>query len=238
MKARILAAVAAALPLLAGIAAPPLVAARWLPGPASAVLVVLAAAVTLRRQLGAVVFAGLLLAVGGYTAAEGRAAWEGVRADSAAITVDLTRESFPEEAPRFVRVTGFLRAEWVLDEYQVPEGSHPDQNTAAPAVLVPLAGSRQQTVVQEGPVVVARVARGVQERAGLETIMGRTRPLDAGILEALVEVRGAPASATGVLVDTLDRPRTGDAWIRWVVALVCALVGGAVLAGAATRERV
>ena len=153
---------------------------------------------------------------------------------------DLTKTPFPVGAPEYVEVSGHFRDEWVLDEYAVPQGEHPDQNQPARAVLVPMAGSTDEVLKLEGAIVVARVSPGRADADGRQTVRGKVAPLDPQVIGALVRV-GAGVTEDdleGVLVDTFDVPDRSAGWTRAGLALLCSLIalGCFWFAGAAPRE--
>src|SRR5262245_8379902 len=51
---------------------------------------------------------------------------------------DLRDGPITAETGEWIVVRGYLRNEWMLDEYRVAEGERPDRNTPAPAIVVPL----------------------------------------------------------------------------------------------------
>lgn len=158
------------------------------------------------------------------------------------VEVDLRETTFPDDAPRFARVQGYFRDQWLLDEYAVAEGSRPDQSKAAAAVLVPFVGTQAEVVALDGPVVVARVPADAPRATQVATIEGRVEPLPDALLGTLVAVvapGGSGVEVRGVLVDTLQMPSPSEAWTRVLLWLL--LAGGGVgalwvAAGSARRE--
>ena len=145
------------------------------------------------------------------------------------VQIDLRETTFPDAAPRFARVQGFFRDQWLLDEYAVADGSRPDQSKTADAVLVPFVGTQAEVVELDGPVVVARVAADAQRGTQPASIEGRVEPLPDALLGTLVAVvapGGADVEVRGVLVDTLQMPSASEAWTRVVLWLL--LAGGSV----------
>ena len=154
--------------------------------------------------------------------------------------VDLREQPFPDTAPRFARVQGHFRDEWLLDEYAVAEGGRPDQSKQADAVLIPFVGTTAEVVELDGAVVVARVAAEAPRGAQLATIEGRVEPLPEALLSTLVAVvtpagGGAP-QVRGIIVDTLAMPSPAEAWTRLVLWLLLA-TGGLGSLWAAARPR-
>lgn len=138
---------------------------------------------------------------------------------------DLATTAMPTSPPPYVAVTGILRDGWILGEYAVADGALPDQSKPAPAVLVPMAPSLDDTVRLAGALVVARVAGDAVRTTERVTLYGRTEPLPHAIAVTLVDLAGAPSEGiVGVLVDTLRVPTPREAWTA--VALAIGLVVG------------
>lgn len=133
----------------------------------------------------------------------------------------------------YVAVRGYVRREWMVDEYGVAEGERPDQNEAARAVLLPLLGTRDDAVVDRGGVVVvARVSPERVEQGDLQTLTGRLGPVSDEIRDALFMVQGGEAGDADVpvvMLDTLDVPTRGQAWTRTGLAIGAALLALVVL---------
>ncbi|MCA9680664.1 MAG: hypothetical protein KC457_00595 [Myxococcales bacterium] len=133
--------------------------------------------------------------------------------------VDLRSEVLPAdhaERSEYLALRGFLRDEWVIDEY--PGGERPDQNQRPDAVLVPLLGTEAIEAELEGLMVVARVAPETLEQPPLQTLRGRTRAVAPELVDALVALQGGmpgPGNRPpAVLFDTFDVPTRGQAWTR------------------------
>jgi hypothetical protein len=156
-------------------------------------------------------------------------------------THDLTQAPFPDSTSSFVRVRGFFRDEWTLDEYGTPHGERPDLNTPARAVLVPFVGSLDPTLKLEGRIVIARVPSGKQKTEGVLTIRGKLEPAHPDILATLVQLDPtAPADAArGVVLDTLHVPDPQDRWTRSGLAILCTIIalGCMWVAGAPSPRR-
>lgn len=88
---------------------------------------------------------------------------------------DLREGPLPDAAEGYVAVRGYLRDEWVVDEYRVADGQRPDQNEEAEAVLLPLLGTDAaviETDAARGRVVVARVRPAQVHGPALVTLRG------------------------------------------------------------------
>ena len=145
-------------------------------------------------------------------------------------TFDLAAEPLPDDPPEYIAVTGWFRGQWRLGEYAVPEGQLPDQSSRADAVLVPFVGSRDETVVHGGSIVVARVrADAILDGADPTTIRGRVEPLADELLYTLVQVSAEDGAAKGVLLDTLKAPARREVWTNLAIAAIVALVAFACL---------
>ena len=144
------------------------------------------------------------------------------------------------EREGYVAVRGYLRDEWVVDEYAIAqEGERPDQNEAPRAVLLPLL-SDGSDVVQigrgQGRVVVARV-NPARIQSTPVTLRGKLGPVQQEIVESLFVVqyqRGAGVEGEdpmpqgpppAVLLDTFDVPTRGQALTRTALAAGMALLG-------------
>ena len=150
---------------------------------------------------------------------------------------DLREGPIPDAAEGYVAVEGYLRREWVVDEYQVAQGERPDQNEEAPAVLLPLVGTDADVIELDparGRVIVARVRPERVRGPALVTLRGQLAPVSPEIVESLFVIEladqaragDAPApQPRGVMLDTLDMPTRGQAITR------AALAGGAAVLG-------
>ena len=150
---------------------------------------------------------------------------------------DLLAAPLPDTAEGYVAVRGYLRREWVVDEYRVADGQRPDQNEEADAVLLPLLGTDAEVIEADaalGRVIVARVRPAELRGPALVTLRGRLAPVSQEIVESLfviqLDERGfasgvEPPRPRGIMLDTLDVPTRGQAITR------AALAGGAALLG-------
>ncbi len=217
--------------------------AWWVP--ASAGALALAWLVVLRRSWALMLVAGGLAALGAQTAGKASVMLD-VSTDAATNGTfpffDLRDGGIPEPVPPYVRVSGFVRGGWTLDEYAVERGDLPDQSAEPIAVLIPVTGTAAPEATGEEPrgnpidagvaVVVVRVKpKTVFDGRSPSVLQGKTEPLDPELLGTLVQVQGDPAELRGVLVDTLAVPSGQDAWleiglaaIALVVAMACAFV--------------
>lgn len=230
-----------------GIAPGSVVDAWWVPAAGAAVALLWLAA--LRRSVVLLLVAGALAALGAQTSAKARAMLDvasDAATDGALPFYDLRSGGIPEPVPPYVRVSGFVRSGWTLDEYAVEAGALPDQSADPIAVLVPIVGAaavpREDGAPDQGnqiepgvAVVVARVAPSAAfDGSHATSLDGKTEPLDPDLLATLVQVQGDPAQLRGVLVDTLAIPSRQDAWlelglafIALLVAMVCGFVASA-----------
>lgn len=131
---------------------------------------------------------------------------------------------------RVVQLQGYLRDEWVVDEYRVADGERPDQNRRAEAVLLPLLGTQAETVsAEQGLLVVARVRPELLEGPKLQTLRGRLGEVPPEIADSLFAVQGGdPAQLRRpptVLLDTFELPTRAQALTRAALALGAALLG-------------
>ncbi len=217
----------------AGVDPGSVVEAWWVPAAGAAVALLWLA--VLRRSVVLLLVAGGLAALGAQSSAKVRAMLE-VANDGGLPFYDLRGGGIPDPAPPYVRVSGFVRAGWTLDEYAVEAGAIPDQSADPVAVLVPVVGSAAVPLedgasdhghrIEPGvAVVVARVApSAVFDGSQPTTLDGKTEPLDPELLATLVQVQGDPAQLRGVLVDTLAIPSRQDAWLELGLALIAVLV--------------
>lgn len=229
--------------ILAGADPAALAGAWWIP--ASGAIVGLVWLLVLRRSVALMLVVAGLTALAAQSTAQGRSMLS-VSSDAADgfPFFDLRDGGIPEPVPPYVRVGGFVRKGWTLDEYAVQRGDLPDQSTDPIAVLVPVVGAPAPSgdeepkgnPVQPGvAVVVARVAPNTAfDGSTLSTLHGKTEPLDPDVLHTLVQVQGDAGALRGVLVDTLALPSAQDAWlelglaaIALLVAMVCGFVAAA-----------
>lgn len=148
---------------------------------------------------------------------------------------DLRDGPLPSSADGHVAVRGYLRAEWVVDEYHPGEGKRPDQNLAPTAVLLPLLGTTDLELRGEtlGRVIVARVSPELREGPPLVTLRGRLGPVGDEIVDSLFIVQlderahasGMLARPEAVLLDTFDMPTRAEALTRTGLAAGAALLG-------------
>jgi hypothetical protein len=146
---------------------------------------------------------------------------------------DLREGPLPREASGYVAVRGYLRDEYVVDEYHPAQGQRPNENLTPDAVLLPLLGTNATDLHAEqlGRVVVARV-KPERVAAPIVTLRGKLGPVNQEIVDSLfvVQVQGqtagmAPPRIEAVQLDTLDVPTRPQALTRLGLA-----VGAAVLA--------
>lgn len=220
--------------------------AWWVP--ASAGVVALVWLVVLRRSWALMLVAGGLAALGAQTAGKASVMLD-VSTDAATNGTfpffDLRDGGIPEPVPPYVRVSGFVRSGWTLDEYAVERGDLPDQSAEPIAVLIPVTGTAATEAAGEEPrgnpidagtaVVVVRVKpKTAFDGRTPSVLQGKTEPLDPELLGTLVQVQGDPGDIRGVLVDTLAVPSGQDAWleiglaaIALVVAMACGFIAAA-----------
>ena len=251
-----LAAPAAVVWFVAG-ANPGAVAGAWWV-PAVAGLVALVWLGVLRRSAVLLLVAGGLSILGTQAAAKARVMLDvstDVTTEGAFPFHDLRDGGIPEPVPPYIRIRGYVRSGWTLDEYAVERGGLPDQSQAPIAVLIPVTGSpppeapeggegegaegAERNPIQPGDaVVVVRVAPNAAfERRTPATLQGKIEPLDPELLGTLVQVEGDGEGLRGVLVNTLAVPTRKDAWVELglaAIALVVAMACGFV--AAAPRE--
>ena len=241
MRIRVALALSLAVPaLVAWIAAGSMPAeitdAWWVPASAGAVALVWLA--VLRRSWALMLVAGGLAALGAQTAGKASVMLSvstDAATDGAFPFFDLRDGGIPEPVPPYVRVSGFVRSGWTLDEYAVERGDLPDQSAEPIAVLIPVTGTPAPETDDEEPqgnpveagvaVVVVRVKpKTVYDRRSPSVLQGKTEPLDPELLGTLVQVQGDPAELRGVLVDTLAVPSSQDAWLEIGLAAIALLV--------------
>jgi hypothetical protein len=150
---------------------------------------------------------------------------------------DLREGPLPESASGIIRVQGFLRDEWLLDEYRTEEGARPDQNETPYALLVPFLGTKE-AVVPAGRIVIVRVPGEHDRSTSPQTLQGQTGPVPQELLVSLVNAATpeALAKVEGVMLDTMVVPTRNQALTR------LALSGGSsvlalILLISATRGR-
>lgn len=221
--------------------------AWWVPAAGAAVALLWLC--VLRRSFVLLLVAGGLAALGAQTSATARAMLDvasDATTEGAVPSYDLRSGGIPEPVPPYVRVHGFVRSGWTLDEYAVERGGLPDQSSPPAAVLVPVVGApaveledgaqSERNPIEPGvAVVVARVAPSATfEHSQPTSLYGKTEPLDPDVLATLVQVQGDPAQLHGVLLDTLAIPSRQDAWlelglafIALLVAMICGFVAAA-----------
>ncbi|NVB39178.1 hypothetical protein G6O69_15150 [Pseudenhygromyxa sp. WMMC2535] len=142
----------------------------------------------------------------------------------------------------YLAARGFLREEWVIDEY--PGGERPDQNERPKAVLLPLLGTEAAQVdldPEAGVVVVARVAPERLDQPSPQTLRGRLGPISPELVEVLFVVTDEAGQAViqrppAVLLDTLDVPSRGEALTRAGLAAGAALLALLLLLTALPRR--
>ena len=212
--------------------------AWWVPASGAAVAVVWL--VVLRRAFALMLVAAGLAALGAQSTAGGRAMLDvatDATTEGAFPFFDLREGGIPEPVPPYVRVSGFVRNGWTLDEYAVERGDLPDQSAEPIAVLVPVVGAppvvldddsegrKGNPIAPDTAVVVARVAPNTAfDGASLTGLSGKTAPLEADVLHTLVQVQGDASAVRGVLVDTLALPSRRDAWLELGLAAIALLV--------------
>jgi hypothetical protein len=148
---------------------------------------------------------------------------------------DLREGPLPSSADGHVAVRGYLREEWVVDEYHPGDGERPDQNLAPTAVLLPLLGTNDTELHAEalGRVIVARVAPEQLDGPPIITLRGRLGPVGDEIIDSLfivqiderVRASGLLARPDAVLLDTFDMPTRAEALTRTGLAAGAALLG-------------
>ena len=143
---------------------------------------------------------------------------------------DLTESGIDEGAQGQVRVMGYLRTEWILDEYAVGEGDRPDLNTPAVARLVPLLGSLDRQIQADNRIVVARVHGTGALKTSKQEFSGTLRPLRPELLESLFATAGPKRDQLrGLLLDTLEVPAVQRGWRSLIIAVVATLIGLGIL---------
>lgn len=160
---------------------------------------------------------------------------------------DLREGPVPETQAGYVAVQGYLRKEWVVDEYAVVEGERPDQNQAAKAVLLPLLGTNDaiiQTDAQLGRLIVARVSPAQIEGVPFTTLRGRLVPVGSEIVDSLFVIQlddqgfdsGVQLQPEAVMLDTFDMPTRGQALTRTGLAVGASLLSLLLLVLAVPRS--
>jgi hypothetical protein len=148
---------------------------------------------------------------------------------------DLREGPVPEHQDGYVAVRGYLRKDWVVDEYRVADGVRPDQNEPANAALLPLLGTNAvmiQADDQLGRVIVARVNPEQLEGPPLVTLRGRLAPVGAEIVDSLFSVqldeKGLASEVSlrpkAIMLDTFDMPTRGQALTRTGLAVGASLL--------------
>lgn len=148
---------------------------------------------------------------------------------------DLRDGPLPSDADGYVAVRGYLRDEFVVDEYHPREGERPDQNAPPTAVLMPLLGTSDIELHAEtlGRVIVARVSPELRDGPPIVTLRGRLAPVGDEIVDSLFIVQIDERARTSimsarpeaVLLDTLDMPTRAEALTRTGLAAGAALLG-------------
>lgn len=146
-------------------------------------------------------------------------------------TIDLRTDPISTDRAGVVEATGYLRDEWVLDEYRTADGQRPDQNKTAHAVLVPFLGDKTESLRPDHPVVVARIPATLDRGQKLQTLTGTLRPIPKELLVTLLAAASPDAEAQmrGLLLDTVDLPTRGQALTRAGLALFAALLAALLL---------
>lgn len=256
MRIRVALALSLAVPALvawfAAGAMPGAIADAWWV-PASAGAVALVWLMVLRRSWALILVAGGLAALGAQSAGKASVMLDvstDAATDGAFPFFDLRDGGIPEPVPPYVRVSGFVRDGWTLDEYAVERGDLPDQSKQPIAVLIPVTGSPPPEPTDDTPrgnpieagaaVVVVRVKpKTAFDGQTPSVLQGKTETLDPELLGTLVQIQGDPGELRGVLVDTLAVPSSGDAWLELglaAIALVMAMVCGFVAAAPPPAE--
>jgi hypothetical protein len=148
---------------------------------------------------------------------------------------DLRDGPLPSNADGYAAVRGYLREEWVVDEYHPGEGERPDQNLEPAAVLLPLLGTTDIELQADtlGRVIVARVSPEQLDGPPIATLRGRLGPVGDEIVDSLFIVQvddrarasGMQARPEAVLLDTFDMPTRAEALTRAGLAAGAALLG-------------
>lgn len=148
---------------------------------------------------------------------------------------DLRDGPLPSSADGLVAVRGYLREEWVVDEYHPGAGKRPDQNLEPTAVLLPLLGTTDMELRGEtlGRVIVARVSPKQLQGPAIVTLRGRLGPVGDEIVDSLfivqidqrARVPGMSVRPESVLLDTFDMPTRAEALTRTGLAAGAALLG-------------
>jgi hypothetical protein len=156
-------------------------------------------------------------------------------AEDALAVHDLREAPLPSDADGFVAVRGYLREEWVVDEYHPGEGKRPDQNQAPTAVLLPFLGTTDTELHAEtlGRVIVTRVSPEQLQGPAIVTLRGRLGPVGDEIVDSLFIVQlderarasGISVRPEAVLLDTFDMPTRAEALTRTGLAAGAALLG-------------
>lgn len=183
---------------------------------------------------------GALAAVASWASPDAARGIGQLRSPDAIPTYDLLKAPLPVGAQGLVRVRGYLRDEMVLDEYRVAEGDRPDQNQAAPAKLIPLLSTPADEVVRLQPdqrVVVARVGGDTQIGPGPQTVEGVLRSLPSGTFEVLFATTDPAAGASGIMLDSHERPTPETVWTHVALVLGAAVLAVFLLIGAGSTPR-
>lgn len=144
---------------------------------------------------------------------------------------DLREAPLDAAAGEWVSVRGYLRNEWTLDEYRVAKGERPDQNSQAPAVIVPLLGTEAEQVdASTGIVLVARVTPELAARGGLHTLRGHVVEVSPQIVETLFLLpEGVDARGRARMLDTFDLPTPSEAYTQLGLLVAALLLGSGLL---------
>ena len=163
------------------------------------------------------------------------------------------RDGFPPADLRgYAKITGRLHESAHLDEYQVAPGERPDQNVAAPRVLVPLLAPGETQAVGNGQaMVIARISRSLlpepsnvtedsaerqdsqdksnEATAPLEVIelKGRVRPADPELAAAIIDaqVQQGADDISVLLLDTETWPSAAATWTRLILGIASCILG-------------
>ena len=155
--------------------------------------------------------------------------------DPNALPVQDLRERPLRATDEYAAVRGYLRSEWVVDEYATG-GERPDQNERPEAVLVPLLGTLASEIEVEDPsqlgrVVIARVPPEKLEQPSLQVVRGRLRPAPEEIVGSLF-LTPVPA----LILDSFDMPTRAEVRTRAALALGAGILALVLLILAVRRE--
>lgn len=160
---------------------------------------------------------------------------------------DLREAPLPSTAAGHVAVRGYLREEWVVDEYHPGKGKRPDQNMEPTAVLLPLLGTTATDLRAEtlGRVIVARVRPDQLGGAPVVTLRGRLAPVGDEIVDSLFIVQvdektraaGIMVRPQAIMLDTLEMPTRAQALTRTGMAAGAGLLALLLLLFAIPRRR-